>query len=119
MLIEYFTQWLENRGFISPVRQESVEPDVIESSTNYTPKTLTHKVVIPEKFKGDIRTLLDFIGQDTDSACFSDLCITITLQEILTLLPRNRRRIDSYTPLVRYLQDEMGITLKIISQKSK
>ena len=119
MLIEYFTQWLENRGIISPIHQENVQPDVIDPSKENTIKTVTRKVVIPEKFKSDIHKLFEFIGRDADSACFSDLCITLSLQEALTLMPRERKRADTYNPLVRYLHDEMGVTLNIVSQKPK
>ena len=87
MLIEYFTQWLENRGIISWTRQENVQPDVINPSKENTIKTVTHKVVIPEKFKDDINKLFEFIGRDTDSAFFSDLCITLNLQKALSLMP--------------------------------
>ena len=119
MLIEYFTQWLENHGIISSTRQDHVQPDVIDPSKENTIKTVTRKVVIPEKFKDDIKKLFEFIGHDAESSCFSDLCITLSLQEALTLMPRDRKRADAYNPLVRYLRDEMGITLNIISQKSK
>lgn len=119
MLIEYFTQWLENHGIISSTRQDNVQPDVIDPSKENTIKTVIQKVVIPEKFKDDIRKLFEFIGQDTESSCFSDLCITLSLQEALILMPRARKRADAYNPLVRYLKDEMGVNLNILSQKPK
>ena len=119
MLIEYFTQWLEDRCIISSTRQENVQPDVIDPSKENTIKTVTQKVVIPEKFKDDIQKLFEFIGRDAESSCFSDLGITLSLQEALALMPRARKRADAYNPLVRYLQDEMGVTLNIVSQKSK
>ena len=119
MLIEYFTQWLENRGLISLTRQECVPPDVIDPSKENTIKTVTRKAVIPEKFKDDIKKLFEFIGRDAESSCFSDLCITLSLQEALTLMPRARKRADAYGPLVRFLHDQMGITLNIISQKPR
>lgn len=117
MLIEYFTQWLENRG--TSTRQEDVQPDVITPSKENIIKTVTRKVVIPEKFKDDIQKLFEFIGRDAESICFSDLCITLRLQEALTLMPRTRKRADSYDSLVRFLHDEMGVNLNIVSQKPK
>ena len=119
MLIDYFTQWLENRGIISSTRQECVQPDVIDHSKENTIKTVTRKVVIPEKFKEDIHKLFEFIGRDTDSACFIDLCITLSLQEALTLMPRMRKRADAYDSLVRFLHDQMVVSLNIVSQKPK
>ena len=118
-MIEYFTQWLEDRCIISSTRQESVLPDVIATSKENTIKTVTRKVVIPEKFKDDIQKLFEFIGRDVDSACFSDLCIILSLQEALVSMPRARKRADAYNPLVRYLRDEMGVNLNIVSQKPK
>lgn len=43
----------------------------------------------------------------------------MTLQEALRVIPRQRRRIDSYKPLIRFLNGEMGVSLMINSQKSK
>ena len=47
------------------------------------------------------------------------LCIRITLKEALGMMPRNRKRVDAYYGLTRYLQEEYGITLTIYSQKTK
>ncbi|MCH5242648.1 MAG: hypothetical protein J1F67_09560 [Muribaculaceae bacterium] len=71
MLIEYFTQWLEDRYIIFSTRQESIQPDVIDPSIENTLKTVTRKVVIPVKFKDDIHKLFEFIGRDADDG--SDL----------------------------------------------
>ena len=45
-------------------------------------------------------------------------CIDITLQDLLHIIPRKRRRIDAYRGLVSRL-NKMGVTLTINSQKSK
>ena len=45
-------------------------------------------------------------------------CIEITLQDLLQIIPRKRRRIDAYRGLVGRLK-KMGVTLTINSQKSK
>ena len=45
-------------------------------------------------------------------------CIDITLQDILQIIPKKRRRIDAYRGLVSRL-GRMGVTLTINSQKSK
>lgn len=44
-------------------------------------------------------------------------CINLTLQEALSLMPRDRKRVDSYAGLISYLKKEQGITLTIKSQK--
>ena len=45
-------------------------------------------------------------------------CIEITLQDILQIIPRARRRVDAYRGLVSRL-NKMGVTLTINSQKSR
>ena len=45
-------------------------------------------------------------------------CIDITLQDLLQIIPKKRRRIDAYRGLVSRLS-RMGVTLTINSQKSK
>ena len=45
-------------------------------------------------------------------------CIEITLQDLLQIIPRKRRRIDAYRGLVGRLK-KMGVTLTINSQKSR
>ena len=45
-------------------------------------------------------------------------CIDITLQEILRIISKRRRRVDAYRGLVSRL-DKMGVTLTITSNKTK
>ena len=71
-----------------------------------------HKVIIPEKFKDDIQKLQDYCGVELRSG----LCIEIELGELLEILPRERRRKDAYDKLVKFLADEMNITLTIKSR---
>ena len=70
-----------------------------------------HIVIIPEKFKDDIQKLQDYCGVELRSG----LCIEIELSELLEILPRERRRKDSYDKLVKFLADEMNIKLNIKS----
>ena len=79
-------------------------PDVIEEKE--------HKVIIPEKFKDDIQKLQDYCGVELRSR----LCIEIELSELLEVVPRARRRKDSYDKLVKFLADEMNIKLMIKSR---
>lgn len=47
------------------------------------------------------------------------LCIETTLQEILGICPRERKRCDAYKGLVGYLKRNHGMTLIIHSNKNK
>ena len=85
-------------------RSDSAAPDVIEEKE--------HKVIIPEKFKDDIQKLQDYCGVELRSG----LCIEIELSELLEILPRERRRKDSYDKLVKFLAEEMNIKLNIKSR---
>lgn len=68
---------------------------------------------IPEKYKKDIASLQSKYGD----AFKTGFCINLTLQEALSVMPRERRRVDSYRGLQSYLKKELGITLTIKSQK--
>ena len=72
-----------------------------------------HIVIIPEKFKDDIERLTKY-GVELKSG----LCIELELSELLEILPRERRRKDSYDKLVKFLADEMKIKLTIKSRRS-
>ena len=91
-----------------PNRQETVTaPDVTEKAVSSKP--------IPEKYQRDIEALRQKYGD----AFKTGLCINLTLQEALSIMHRERRRIDSYSGLVSYLKKEWNITLTITSQKTK
>ena len=79
-------------------------PDVIEEKE--------HIVIIPENFKDDIQKLQDYCGVELRSG----LCIEIELSELLEILPRERRRKDSYDKLVKFLAEEINIKLNIKSR---
>ena len=82
-------------------------PDVTEKAVSHEP--------IPEKYQRDIEALRQKYGD----AFKTGLCINLTLQEALSIIHRERKRIDAYSGLVSYLKRELGITLTITSQKSK
>ena len=91
-----------------PNRQETVTaPDVTEKAVSSKP--------IPEKYQRDIEAR----RQKDGDAFNTGLCINLTLQEALSIIHRERKRIDAYSGLVSYLKRELGITLTITSQKSK
>ena len=97
----------------SPSRLDNniAEPSVIvrKDSNKTFPKP------IPEKFKKDVEALQDKYGD----AFKTGICITITLQEALSIMPRERRRIDAYRTLLSVLKEKLGIILSITSQKTK
>ena len=43
----------------------------------------------------------------------------MTLREALEKIPRDRRRVDAYDTLVRWMKEHMGIELIVKSQKTK
>ena len=69
-----------------------------------------------DPYADDIHRLEDALneGRPLDNG----LCIEITLQDLLQIIPRKRRRIDAYRGLVSRL-NKMGVTLTINSQKSR
>ena len=69
-----------------------------------------------DPYADDIHRLEDALneGRPLDNG----RCIEITLQDILQIIPRKRRRIDAYRGLVGRL-NKMGVTLTINSQKSR
>ena len=85
-------------------RSDDASPDVIEEKES--------KVIIPEKFKDDIERLESYCGVELKSG----LCIEIELSELLEILPRERRRKDSYDKLVKFLAEEMNVQLTIKSR---
>ena len=69
-----------------------------------------------DPYADDIHRLEDALneGRPLDNG----RCIDITLQDLLQIIPRKRRRIDAYRGLVGRLK-KMGVTLTINSQKSR
>ena len=85
-------------------RSDNASPDVIEEKES--------KVIIPEKFKDDIQRLQSYCEVELKSG----FCIEIELSELLEILPRQRRRKDSYDKLAKFLEAEMNIKLIIKSR---
>ena len=105
MFREYLNRILGSERGLGSNRQVYATPDVIEKP-------------IPSKYEKDIEALKEKYGKELFSS--TGLCIiSMTLQEALTIMPRERRRIDAYRGLVSYLEKNWGIELKITSQKTK
>lgn len=68
------------------------------------------------KFDEDVKALRKYIGE---SDFQTGLTIEITLAELLDIVPRQRRRTDAYTTLIKHLKNEYNIELKIIKANEK
>ena len=68
-----------------------------------------------EKYEQDITALREKFG----NSFITGLCIRITQKKALKMMPRNRKRIDAYDGLTRYLQNDFGITLTIYIGETK
>lgn len=66
------------------------------------------------KFIRDLEAL-----RDNGYSLTSGSNVGISLQDILKICPRDRRRVDAYDSLKAYLNDEFNCTLCITSQKTK
>lgn len=101
----------ERRPSVSNRLENNAAPSVIvkKGSNKTSPKS------IPEKYRKDVALLRSKYGD----AFKTGFCIILTLQEALLLMPRDRKRVDSYAGLISYLKREQGITLTIKSQKTK
>ena len=105
MLIENLFYTLSNEAQYLESRQDGVSPDVIESKRN--------TVIVPDKFKADVEALENYIGRNLENG----LCIKVDLAELLTVIPRERKRADAYNTLRRFLKNEFGVDLIINKKK--
>lgn len=74
------------------------------------------KIVIPKQFQEDVKALCDHAEIE---GLTPGMTIKMSLQEILGIIPKQRKRMDSYKTLVAYLKEEMNITLELSSRKNK
>lgn len=95
---------------------EGVGPWGGSDSASHEENCLVRKVIIPDKFKSDVKALCEYAGIETMTP---GMHIKMSLQEALTIIPKKRRRTESYKPLISFLNDEMGITLELTTLKSK
>lgn len=95
---------------------EGVGPWGGSDSASHEENCLVRKVIIPDKFKSEVKALCEYAGIETMTP---GMHIKMSLQEALTIIPKKRRRTESYKPLISFLNDEMGITLELTTLKSK
>ena len=100
MLIHKLTQTFGDEVVLSSDRQ-AVVSDVIAKNNK--------KVIVPGKFRDDVEALEKY----AETSLSSGLCIDVSLQELLTICPRKRKRTDSYSGLKKFLFDEMGVIITI------
>jgi len=114
MFIDFINRILgAEKVSVSNRLENNAAPSVIvEKDSNKTsPKPIS------EKYKKDITALERYY--DCELSSLTGLCINLTLQEALSIMPRERRRIDAYRGLQSYLKRELDITLTIKSRKTK
>ena len=89
---------------------------VVSQGQEISPSKEQNKVekVVRGKFLRDLEAL-----RDKGFSLTPGSKIVIGLQEILMICPRDRKRVDAYTSLKSYLNDEFGCNLCITSQKTK
>lgn len=89
---------------------------VVSQGQEISPSQEQNKVekVVRGKFLRDLEAL-----RDNGYSLSPGSQIEITLQDILRICPRDRKRVDAYNSLVKYLNDEFDCSLYITSQKTK
>ena len=108
MFIDFISRILgAEKVSVSNRLENDAEPSVIVTKDSNRP--------IPEKYRKDVALLQSKYGD----AFKTGFCIILTLQEALSIMPRDRKRVDSYAGLISYLKRDQGITLTIKSQKTK
>lgn len=66
-----------------------------------------------QKYETEIQALTDYFGEELKSG----VCIEIELSQLLQIITKERKRVDSYNGLVNHLKT-IGVTLKITSRKT-
>lgn len=114
MFIDFINRILgAEKVSVSNRLENNAAPSVIvkKDSNKTSPKP------IPEKYKKDIAALERYY--DCELSSLTGLCINLTLQDALFIMPRERKRIDAYKGLQSYLKKDWDITLTIKSRKTK
>lgn len=71
---------------------------------------------IKSKFDDDVAQLREHYNTESGCCFLPGICIDITLSELLRIVPRQRRRTDAYTTLIKHLKDKYDITLNIVKK---
>ena len=92
----------------------SSTPGLAERQDTMLAPVVTAKASSLGNYEPDIKAITSKWGE-----LRKGLCIETTLQEILTIVPRHRPRIDAYNGLRSLLRDKYGVILIIKSRKTK
>lgn len=87
------------------IEPQTATPD--ESNGSISPQTKA------SKYADDIESLTEWFGDLSKGQH-----ISVTLQEMLDICPRSRRRVEAYMGLTSYLKKELDVTLTIKSNRS-
>lgn len=71
---------------------------------------------IKSKFDDDVAQLREHYNTESGCCFLPGICIDMTLQELLSIVPRQRKRSDAYTTLIKHLKDKYDITLNIVKK---
>ena len=88
-------------------------PQSREEKDKVAPHVITEDATETNELDKELLTLSDVYGE-----LYEGKIINVTLQNLLSLLPRTRKRSDAYRGLTSKLKRK-GVTLSITSQKSK
>lgn len=94
-------EFVGNRGVVDP---------------NVRPNQQLIKTIVPKQYVDEINALCNYAGIENLN---SGMSIKMTLQEILSIIPKKRPRIESYKMLITFLKDEMNVDLILTSRKTK
>lgn len=107
-MFEYYFSLVTDEGRV--INRENLE----NTSALQGTERKAEKKIVKGKFLNDLKCL-----QENGYALTPGSKIEITLQDILQIVPRDRKRVDAYNSLVKYLNDEFYCSLYITSQKTK
>lgn len=94
-------------------RQETTSTQPVETQEVSEP-IVEQTPTIGREFERDVKALSSKLESLDDNKE-----LTISLQELLSICPRNRKRSDAYNGLARYLKSTYDIQLTIYSRKSR
>lgn len=74
------------------------------------------RVIAPKQFECEIKALCDYASVENLTP---GMRIKMSLQEINTIIPKKRVRIESYKQFMNFLKNEMCVSLELTSRKTK
>lgn len=74
------------------------------------------RVIAPKQFENEIQALCDYAGVES---LIPGMIIKMSLQEINSIIPKKRVRIESYKQFIKFLNDELCVSLELTSRKTK